>query len=161
MRFLLPCVLLVVSGCIKRAPQGDASTVGIAPARWVGNLTPVVERTGELRVAGQARIHGEAELTQGRSDLESLVQMSFSAPAGSDEFAWGLHTGRCGSGTPAVVPVNNFPLIQARNGKGEARAYVPIRLPVAGNYHVNLFANAGGQLTDVVACANLRPEPLK
>lgn len=85
--------------------------------------------------------------------------MNVSMPVqGSGLIQWGIHSGRCGSGTLPIVGIERFPVLEvSANGRGDLDAEMPLSLPESGSYHVNVF-RGGQQLNHVLTCGNLRRE---
>lgn len=87
------------------------------------------------------------------------AEITLSAPVTSIGLHWAVHPGRCGSGSLPLAAVDQFPVLEiGSNGRGQLSADVPLTLPPSGNYHVNVFWTGGQDLSDVMTCANLRPE---
>jgi hypothetical protein len=127
--------------------------------RWSGNFQPVQIRSSNVSIRIQSRIFGTAELaslegnpSRSRARLRFTVQTT----SGSFMTQWAVLSGRCGSGSLPLLPIENFPVIEVgNNGRAQLDDEVALELPQTGEYHVNVYL--GGQnLENVITCANLK-----
>lgn len=107
-------------------------------------------------MASQTRAYGQVTLSRG-ADGTSHLAITYITPAVNTSFAWSLHSGRCGSGEPAVIAPGSFPAIEVgSSGRGSSSADIYFPFPEQGSYHVNVFEGHGSHLEDVVSCGNLQ-----
>ena len=137
----------------------DSVPTALRPIRWYGTLSAVQTRSG---FANQPSVRTKAS---GRVDLESVgpsqsrararITVTDPSASGSD-LRWALLPGRCGSSALPLVGYDVFPAIElSSNRRGELDIEIPVGLPSGGSLHVNIYSY-GQQLSEVVACANLR-----
>jgi hypothetical protein len=68
-----------------------------------------------------------------------------------------VHRGQCGSDQGILGPADAYkPLKVEGNGRASASAELPVALPKAGDFFVNVHASARN-LKTIVACGNLAP----
>lgn len=69
---------------------------------------------------------------------------------------WAVLPGRCGAGSLPVLGFDQFPPLDVgSSGRGQLEVEIPVALPQAGSYHVNVYFG-GMQLDNVLTCATLR-----
>jgi hypothetical protein len=146
------------------APQGltpVASLTDTIPVRppLVGSFQSTMNAAAGLVSAGRGpRVDGTVRLTPGgNTDDQFTVDFNFNSERGAESLSWTVIPGSCGSGELPLVS----PRVQARidvQGNGRARLQAQFRGTITRgrSYHVNLYANDGTDLADVVACANLK-----
>lgn len=127
--------------------------------RWSGNFQPVQIRSSSVGMRIQSRIYGTAELASVEGNLSrTKARLRFNVQTGNNSFTvqWALLSGRCGSGSLPVIPVENFPIMEVgSNGRAQLDEELALELPQGGDYHVNVYL--GGQnLDNVITCANLK-----
>jgi len=127
--------------------------------RWSGNFQPVQIRSSNVGMRIQSRIYGTAELATAEgntSRTRARLRFTVQTTGGSFTVQWALLSGRCGSGSLPVAPVENFPIIEVgSNGRAQLDDELALELPQSGEYHINVYL--GGQnLDNVITCANLR-----
>lgn len=127
--------------------------------RWSGNFQPVQVRSSSVGMRIQSRIYGTADLASvegNASRTQARLRFTAQTTGGSFTAQWALLSGRCGSGSLPVVPLENFPVIEVgSNGRAQLDNEMALELPTSGEYHVNVYL--GGQnLDNVITCANLK-----
>lgn len=130
-----------------------------APRPRIGSFQAVMSSSAGVAVAGrEPRVDGTVTVTRSRTaDDRYGVDMNFTSERGSETLLWSVVPGRCGSGDlPLVSPRDLAPVVVTNNETGRLHATLRSTLSPGQDYHVNLYANDGTQLADVVACANLR-----
>ncbi len=160
----------LAGGCASSGASTGADT-GLTPIVSLtgGDDTGSVKRTGNFiatsaassgLVSGgvAARVDGTVTVRQegGRDDQYS-VTIELNSQRGAEELLWTIVPGRCGNaGLPLTSPRQN-PRIEVHDS-GLARLTAEFRATMSSDqdYHVNLYANDGTELSDVVACAYLR-----
>lgn len=161
----------IASACASPSPVAgpapEPSTVALpmtGPLRWSGTLQPVQQRTGMAAPTSQNKAYGTVFLAAAgpeRTRVRVTVSTPITSAAGGNpsSLAWGIHPGRCGSGSLPLVGIERFPPIELTGaGRGELDAEMAFRLPESGSYHVNVFWGRRSGLQDVMTCANLRRE---
>jgi hypothetical protein len=113
-----------------------------------------------VKATERQKAYGTVELTVPRDrPTRTHVRLTVSAPptSGVNTLRWGIYPGTCGSGAPPVVPTEVFPVIElSSNGQGSIDQEVAFEMPNDGRFHVNVLHGTGGQLSNVLTCANLR-----
>jgi hypothetical protein len=140
------------------ASSGASASAGDG-THWTGSLQQTMQRTGNLAPAAQQRATGTISAQESAIDsMRIQVRLSVSAPSNATStLRWALLPGRCGTSTLPLLGYEQFPTIEVgSNGRGEVAIELPLRLRTGGTYHVNVYANRGTQLTDVLTCGNLR-----
>lgn len=139
----------------------DTVPTSVRPIIWRGTLSPVQTRSGyasspSVRTKTSGRVELESTgSTQGRA----FARLTVTSPvASATDYRWAILPGRCGSTGLPLVGFDVFPAIElGSNGRGELNQEIPVALPSGGSLHVNVYSS-GQQLSEVVACANLRRE---
>ena len=73
------------------------------------------------------------------------------------EHPWHVHMGQCGNDRGILGPADAYePLRVGGNGKAEASAELPLPMPSAGQYFINVHASRNNMGT-IIACGNLAP----
>ncbi len=136
------------------------SLTGPAPAvtRFSGRFSPVSNlvtgtiTTGSVRIVGTVRL-----LSAPGSDDQYTVQFEFTSDRGAEELLWSVVAGRCGSGSFPLTPPNQLrPIEVPTNGSVRVSRHIAAGLTPGLDYHLNLYANGGSDLSSVVGCANLK-----
>jgi hypothetical protein len=159
-------VAAAVAACVSAGSGGPAltpiasltDTLPVQPP-MIGSFQSVLNAAAGVAVAGRGpRVDGTVTLTPSRLSSDRFgVDMDFTSDRGSETLLWGVVSGRCGSGDlPLVSPRDLAPVVVTNNGSARLHAEFRAPLTAGQDYHVNLYANDGTQLADVVACANLK-----
>ncbi len=125
--------------------------------RFSGRFSPVSNLNSGSMVTGSTRIVGTVRLASapGVND-EYSVQFEFTSDRGAEELQWSVLAGRCGSGTFPLSPPNQLaPIEVPNNGSVRLSRRIHAELTPGLDYHVNLYANGGSDLSSVIGCANL------
>jgi len=145
------------------APAHDPTAIAIAAAitaRWTGNFQGTQTRSGDAMVSERQRATGTIELIVPRDRPDRLrvrLHLSTRATSAVTSLRWAIYPGNCGSGAPPVVPAETFPTIElSTNGRGSLDQEIAFALATEPRYHVNILHGTGTQLSNVLACANLR-----
>ena len=136
------------------------SLSGPAPVvmRFAGRFSPVSNLTSGSIVSGSTRIVGTVRLTSAPgSDDQYTVEFEFTSDRGMEELLWTVVPGRCGNGSIPLTPPNQLRPIEVPNN-GSVRLSREFRggLTDGLDYHVNLYANGGSDLSSVIGCSNLK-----
>jgi hypothetical protein len=145
-------------------PVAAGLTGGLGPAtlQWSGSFQAVQQQSGDVSAPrGRNNANGNAVIvSEGPNIIRARINIS--DVSGSEQYYhWAMVSGRCGSGAIPLLTVNQFPDISMSNSRGHVDGTVPLPLPTAGNYHINVYRSNGGDEADVLACANLRLEARK
>ena len=157
---LVACASAPAANPDPTSDSGRTAAVLAATNRWTGTLNPTQGRTAAVVATTRQKAFGTVELTvlPNRPTL-THVRLSVTVPIepGLNNLGWAIHTGNCGSGTPAVITPGLFPvMVVSVNGGASVDDDIPFQLPEFGNYHLNVFRGGGTQLSDVITCADLR-----
>ena len=154
MRTTLTAALMVSAmalGCGGRSVQIDPDAKPVV-GQWNATLSTPAGLAGALQVRGTGSMGArDNDPTQ----TEAHVAIENSAPGG--RHPWHVHVGQCGSDRGILGPADAYPILKVGgNGKADATAKLPIALPLAGQYFVNVHASPTNMGT-IVACGNLAP----
>lgn len=152
-------ILSAGSACATGARSAEPTT----PGRWQGTFRQ--QSSTPLAVMGaaqQARATPFGSITLSPSPTDSSryrVELLVSAPVESNtQLAWAMFTGPCGTPSPSVVGLTEYPAIEMGNAGGAVRTVMALPLDPRGSYHVNVYY--GSRPTDVnnvMMCANVSP----
>jgi hypothetical protein len=122
-----------------------------AAARWNAVLaTPP-------GLAGVTQIHGTAWMEPGSRPDESIAQVTIENAAPGGKHPWHVHRGQCGNDQGIVGPADAYHLLEVGgDGRATRTARLPLPLPTAGDYMVNIHASTDNMGT-IIACGNLAP----
>ncbi|MGH7668112.1 MAG: hypothetical protein ACRENQ_01360 [Gemmatimonadaceae bacterium] len=159
------CLVASAGACAGNAAPAAAngasmSLTGPAPVvtRFAGRFNPVSNLNSGTVVYSSARITGTVRLVSAPgSDDDYTVIFEFTSDRGSEELNWSLVGGRCGNGSIPLTPPNQLRSIEVPT-TGSVRASRQFRggLTQQLEYHVNLYAGGGSDLSSVVGCANIK-----
>ncbi|HEY0929038.1 MAG TPA: hypothetical protein VGE27_03885 [Gemmatimonas sp.] len=141
-------------------PSAAQDSVKVMQARtYDGQFRPIQQTSGGVGMRGSQRIFGQVRIVFRESTDRSRVTLMINTSLNQTEILnWSANPGRCGSGTPAFMPIAQFPGIEmGTNGRGEIdvqemQLVIP---PGSGNVHVNVYRGGTG-LENVIACSNLK-----
>ena len=120
-------------------------------SRWHANLASPGGLAGAVQMSGSASMAPGAERTQ------TVVTLDLANASPGGLHPWGLHRGRCGTGTDYGVfgPGDEYkPLKVDGNGRASGSATIDRPIPRTGEYFVVVQASTANSGT-VVACGNL------
>lgn len=155
-----PAPILLSALALACASAGAPSGItgdGLAPSRFSGTFQPQQQRTGAALPTAQIRASGTADFVPTADGMRTraMIQVSTAIQGGATVY-WGIHPGRCGSGTTPIINFETFPQIELGGaGTGSLTTEIPILLQTGRTYHVNIFSGGRG-LNHVLTCANLR-----
>lgn len=149
---VLAGITLIAAGC------GGGRNVEIDPnrervgSRWNAILATPTQLAGAVQVKGSGWMTGdEGDSTKTRA----FVTVQNAVPGG--EHPWHVHLGQCGNDRGILGPADAYePLRVGGNGQAESSAELPLQVPVAGQYFVNVHASRNNMGT-IIACGNLAP----
>ena len=165
----LAVALAGATGCASGGQSASSSStvsseatqrLGPALLQWTGRFQPTQQQTGDgIGIRSRDRTTGSVKLVAAaESRIRATIDVSTSLTTPTN-VRWAVASGACGSGSVAILPVNEFPEINvSSNGRGQLSSDVPAALPTAGTFHVNLYWTDGHDESDVMTCANLRLE---
>ncbi|HEY5219105.1 MAG TPA: hypothetical protein VIJ16_04810 [Gemmatimonadaceae bacterium] len=114
--------------------------------------------TGTLTASRAARVDGTVRVTPTDEYGDQFsVDININSQRGAETLLWSIVEGPCLSGGMALVPPRQLAHIDVRDsGQGRVHAEFRAALTMGTEYHLNLYANGGSGLEDVVACARLK-----
>ena len=140
-----------LAACGGRAVQIDTKAQPVA-SRWNAVLGTPAGLAGAIQVRGQGWMQRAGKDS---TETEAHVEITNAAPGG--QHPWHVHRGQCGSDMGVLGPADAYPVLKVGgDGTAKADAKLPIPLPTAGQYFVNVHASAQNMST-IVACGNLAP----
>lgn len=121
-------------------------------SRWNATLATSKQMVGALQVKGTGWMAGdEGDTTKTRA----FVAVENAVPGG--EHPWHVHVGQCGNDRGILGPAEAYkPLRVGGNGRAESTAELPLAMPIAGQYFINVHASRNN-LGTIIACGNLAP----
>jgi len=149
--------LLLVAGASLLIACGGAARSGAngAPERLNGSFAPMQQRSGSAFGSSQARYFGTARVEPVRENYSS-VRLMVNAPVQNIALRWAILPGTCGAASLPLMAFDQFPFIEVgSNGRGELSVELPLTFPQSA-VHINLYQNANADMSNIVACANLR-----
>lgn len=158
---VVACAVIVLSGgCASSRYRAGAAGGTI---RWTAQLRQVEGSSASAVLTGRTNstrgAYGEISITtQDTVHSRSTVDLSVTAPTiGSTQLAWAIFTGACGSPTPSVVGVNEFPPLEITSGGARVRLDLSFALRPGTEYHVNVYnSNRASDVSNVMMCAALQ-----
>ncbi|MBA3319033.1 MAG: CHRD domain-containing protein [Gemmatimonadales bacterium] len=148
---LVVCTLGLLACGGGRAVEINPRNPGVA-SRWNATLaTPA-------QLAGASQVRGTGWIEQSDDDsTESRASVSIENAVPGGKHPWHIHLGQCGADRGILGPPDAYePLEVGGNGRAESTAEIPLPLPTAGQYYVNVHASANNMGT-TIACGNLAP----
>jgi hypothetical protein len=140
-------------------------TTSSGPARWSGNFRTVGAPSSAVlntrTTDSQGTAFGSISIMSADSTPPtSRVDLSVSAPAMSGkQLAWAIFSGPCGSPTPPVTGLQEFPALEIATGSGRVATDLRFRLSVGTEYHANVYMTSRAtDVSNVLMCANLKLE---
>lgn len=152
----------VIVGAAACATSGvNAGTSSSGTPRWTGSfkqsqMASSAVITGGIQSTRSA--YGDITITtvdtiQGRSTVDLNVNTPM---VGGTQLAWAVFTGPCGSPTPPVTGLNEFPTIEVTSGGARMRLDVHFALRRGTEYHANVYnSNRASDVSNVMMCAPL------
>ncbi len=120
--------------------------------RWNATLATSAALAGAVQVKGTGWMAGEEDDT---TKTRAFASIQNAVPGG--EHPWHVHMGQCGNDRGILGPADAYePLRVGGNGKAEASAELPLPMPIAGQYFINVHASRNNMGT-IIACGNLAP----
>ena len=143
--------VFTVAGCGHRAVEISPNAQPIGK-RWNATLATPAGLAGAIQVAGSGWMGSDPKDPQ---QTLAHVEIMNAAPGG--RHPWHIHRGQCGADEGVLGPADAYSVLKVGgDGKADGDAKLPMPLPVAGQYFVNVHASAGNMST-IVACGNLAP----
>jgi hypothetical protein len=158
-------LLALTAGCatVHKPASGDSASMSLEGrpgpvTRFTGRFTPVANITSGEAVSGSQRFSGTVTVTSAPgSDDEFTVDIRFTSERGAEELHWSIVEGSCGAGGLPLVPPRQLRSIEVSGTDlGQLTTDFHATLTTGINYHLNLYANGGSELSSVVGCANLK-----
>jgi hypothetical protein len=141
----------ITAGCGGHAVQinNKAQPVG---SRWNAVLSTPAGLAGAIQVRGEGWMQRAEKDT---SQTVAHVEITNAAPGG--QHPWHVHRGQCGTDLGILGPPEAYHVLKVGgDGKAKEDATLPVPLPAAGQYFINVHASAQNMST-IVACGNLAP----
>jgi hypothetical protein len=140
-----------LAGCGKKAVEINPKAQPVAN-QWNAVLATPSGLAGAIQVRGTGWM---APDPKDSAKTHAHVEITNAAPGGVHP--WHVHSGQCGNDMGVVGPADAYkPLKVGGDGEAKADAEVPIPMPTAGQYFINVHASAQNMGT-IVACGNLAP----
>lgn len=157
---VVPALTLVtaLSACVTAGAKTGGSS---EPGSWSGSFKqPQLAASAVVGPAtpGRGAAYGSISLLPVTGQLGRFnVELSISAPVdGNTPLAWAIFSGPCGTPSPAVAPLTDFPTIETSGGGGRVQAVMALDVRPRGSYHVNVYwASRPSDVSNVMMCANL------
>ena len=146
-QFLLavPAIAALVGAAAR--PATPLAPAASSPAQGNPVVATLVPTLG-------ARARGLVTLSPGRRANEVRAKITVTEVPGNAQLGWVIRQGACGENGPELGPLAAYRPIQTRSdGTAELAVYLPIAMPSADAYHVDLLRERGG--ADVLACGGL------
>jgi hypothetical protein len=156
MRYLGAAALLAFGLAGAACGRGRSTEIDpnreLVGSRWNAILATPTQLAGAVEVKGTGWMAGQEGDTTRTS---AFVAIQNAVPGG--EHPWHVHLGQCGSDRGILGPANAYQPLRV-GGSGEAQELVelPLPVPVAGQYFINVHASRNNMGT-IVACGNLAP----
>ena len=154
MRSVVPVALIAAAalvGCGGHAVKIDPKAQPVNN-RWNAVLATPAGLAGAIQVRGSGWLAADPK-DSGQS--RAHVEITNAAPGGLHP--WHIHRGQCGNDMGVLGPADAYkPLKVGGDGEAKADATLPVPMPAAGEYFVNVHASAQNMST-IVACGNLAP----
>jgi hypothetical protein len=121
-------------------------------SRWNATLATPTQLAGAVQLKGTGWMADEEGDT---TKTRAFVAIQNAVPGA--EHPWHVHVGQCGNDRGILGPAGAYePLKVGGNGEAEESAELPLAVPVAGQYFINVHASRNNMGT-IVACGNLAP----
>lgn len=160
MRVLAVGVIVVAGGC---ATGGASTSRSGGTPRWSAQLRQVEGSSASAVLTGTTNstrgAYGDIVVTtKDTIHAQSNVDLSVSAPTiGATQLAWAIFSGPCGSPTPSVAGLNEFPPIEITSGGSRVKVDVNFALRPGLEYHVNVYNQSRAtDVSNVMMCAMLQ-----
>jgi hypothetical protein len=149
-----------LAGCVQRTPSDGAVVPSVElseNARWTASLKSVTQSRAEVAQTTRDRSYGTATWTHGEGPTLSKADIVFNY-TGSERFlSWAIAAGNCGTPALPLIPMSNFPELQiAGGGRAQVTTSLPIELPTAGAYHVDVYRSRQQSTDALIACGNMK-----
>lgn len=140
-------------------------TTSTGPARWSGSLKAVAAPPSAVLNTRTTDSQGTAfgnimVTTVDSAPPTSRVDLSVSAQSMSGrQLAWAIFSGPCGSPTPPVTGLQEFPPLEISTGSGRVATDLRFRLTPGTEYHANVYTTSRAtDVANVLMCTNLKLE---
>lgn len=131
--------------------------------RWTGRFTQtgtsgsaVLSRTTAV---GHPTAYGSITILPiDSAPPRSKIDVDISAPSvdGGSQVAWAVFTGPCGSATPPITGLDEFPVLEISSGVARVSTEVNFFMNPAAEYHANVYwSGRASDVSNVMMCANL------
>ena len=163
-----PVVLATVVACSSATSGGVPASAPAARrdanaqfVRWTGPFQQIQQQTGSLGPRSTNKVYGNVALTRSNenpSAVHARIELSTTV-RDSRQLHWAVLDGPCGSSTLPLLAIEQFPQINlSSNGRGQLDADVSLALTATSSYHVDVYWTTGRDQSDVMTCANVRPD---
>ena len=147
-----------VLACVSKQAEAPAPA---GPLRWMGAFRQPQSAVSAVigpATPGRAAAYGSLLLTPAeREPGRFRVELSISAPVDANsQLAWAIFSGPCGTPSPAVTGLQEFPAIEINGGGGSVRSLMSLPLDPRSAYHANVYwSSRATDVSNVMMCANL------
>ena len=150
---------LAFAGAVACATS-NRPTTSTGPARWTGSFkmvsgsSAVLSRTTDSQGSASGNISvANADSVPPTSHVDLTVAL---ASLSSRQLAWAIFHGPCGSPTPPVAGLQEFPPIDVTSGGAHVAVDLRFRLAPGSDYHANVYSsNRATDVSNVLMCTNL------
>ena len=160
MRIVAVGVIVVAAGC---ASGGTSTAGGGGARRWTAQLRQVEGSSASAVLTGRSNstrgAYGDISIvTKDTLHAQSTVDLTVTAPTiGGTQLAWAIFPGGCGSPTPPVAGLNEFPPLEVTSGSARVKLDLHFALRPGAEYHVNVYTSSRAtDVSNVMMCAPLQ-----
>ncbi|MEO7366905.1 MAG: hypothetical protein ABIZ36_03050 [Gemmatimonadaceae bacterium] len=154
---------LGLAACAHTVPVDSGATPAVSMStasgggRWSGRIASVTQNRGDVAQSTRDNSYGQADWTAGGRPTLSKVSLNFTYSGAERDLNWALISGSCGVAALPMLPMANFPEINiGGGGRGQVTTTLPLELPSAGSFHIDIYKTRTGGAENLVGCGNLK-----
>lgn len=155
-------VLFIALGTAAACATTPRAATSSGGARWTGSLRSLGSGSSATlntsSTDSQGSSYGNISVTEVDSNPPtSHVDLVVNSQSMSGrQLAWAIFSGACGSPSPAVAGLQEFPYISMSSGSGHVSTDLRFRLRPGMEYHVNVYGGSRAtDVADVIMCTML------
>lgn len=159
--FVRVSFVVCLAGLAGCASGNATPATNSGPARWNGNFRQPQNAASSVigpATPNRAAAYGTLSLTpvEGRPGAYQ-VELSMNSPVEpSTQLAWAVFSGPCGTPSPSVAGLNEFPTIEISTAGGSVHGVMKLALDPRNAYHANVYwSSRSSDVSNVMMCANL------